>query len=486
MRLPRLIGIAGLAFAAPAAIADEARTGPSSSQSPYVVPTTDGGRTTAILTVGDAVGTKPDGSPYRLVGIPDGLGAYDNGDGTFTLLANHELNAAAGVPRLHGAAGAFVSKWVIRRWDLKVLEGADLIRRVALWDTSLGRYAEPSAGVTIGRLCSADLAASAAFWNRRTGKGTRARVFLSGEEVGDEGRLFAHLPNGTSYQLPDLGRLSWENAVANPDSGDTTLVAGLDDSTPGQVYMYVGTKARTGSTVERTGLRSGLLYGIRVAGLPLEQDSSAVAPGTSFDLVPVDGDGLVANMTGAAVQAASRAAGVTEFLRPEDGAWDPDSPNDFYFATTNRIDGPSRLYRLRFRDVRRPLLGGTITAVLDGTEGPRMMDNLTVDDGRVLIQEDPGSGSPVGTDNYIAKIWEYDIDNDRVLVVATLDPARFTPGSAAFLTNDEESSGVIPAPFLGRDAFLVDVQAHYASPDPELFQGGQILALHLRRSRSHR
>ncbi len=45
-----------------------------------------------ILTVGDSVNTKLDGvSPYRMVGIPDGLGAYDNGDGTFTVLMNHEL-----------------------------------------------------------------------------------------------------------------------------------------------------------------------------------------------------------------------------------------------------------------------------------------------------------------------------------------------------------------------------------------------------------
>ena len=36
--------------------------------------------TKSILTVGDAVGS------YRMVGVPDGLGAFDNGDGTFTVL----------------------------------------------------------------------------------------------------------------------------------------------------------------------------------------------------------------------------------------------------------------------------------------------------------------------------------------------------------------------------------------------------------------
>ncbi len=67
-------------------------TSPSSSQSPYLLRSQPGIVTKSILTVGDSVNTKPDGvSPYRMVGIPDGLGAYDNGDGTFTVLMNHEL-----------------------------------------------------------------------------------------------------------------------------------------------------------------------------------------------------------------------------------------------------------------------------------------------------------------------------------------------------------------------------------------------------------
>jgi hypothetical protein len=58
----------------------QAISGPSSSASPYVRHVEPGVVRAAILTVGDAV----DG--YRLVGIPDGLGAFDNGDGTFALL----------------------------------------------------------------------------------------------------------------------------------------------------------------------------------------------------------------------------------------------------------------------------------------------------------------------------------------------------------------------------------------------------------------
>src|SRR5262245_16559601 len=89
--------------------------------SPYVVPVNPAVTTQAILTVGDSVGT------YRMVGIPDGLGAFDNGDGTFTLLMNHELGTTSGIPRAHGNAGAFVSEWVIRKSDLTVLSGRDFI-----------------------------------------------------------------------------------------------------------------------------------------------------------------------------------------------------------------------------------------------------------------------------------------------------------------------------------------------------------------------
>jgi MYXO-CTERM domain-containing protein len=55
----------------------------------------------------DVTYEKIGGGTYRLAGIPDGMGAYDNGNGTFTLLVNHELGATSGIARAHGASGAF-------------------------------------------------------------------------------------------------------------------------------------------------------------------------------------------------------------------------------------------------------------------------------------------------------------------------------------------------------------------------------------------
>ncbi|HWH97728.1 MAG TPA: hypothetical protein VNS80_05125, partial [Pseudolysinimonas sp.] len=97
---------------------------------------------------------------------------------------------------------------------------------------------------------------------------------------------------------------------------------------------------------------------------------------------------------------------------------------------------------------------------------------LTINDrGQVLVQEDPGN-TP-----YLAGIWRYDIASDSVERVAQHDPARFLPGGAVFETIDEESSGIIPAPFLGAGAYLVDVQNHVGVSDPEIVQRGQLLVL---------
>lgn len=471
-------------------------TGPSSSQSPYVVSSAPGVITKSILTVGDSVNNKPDGTPYRMVGIPDGLGAYDNGDKkTFTVLMNHELRETVGVVREHGATGAFVSKWTIEKKTLRVLRGDDLIQYVATWDPTVGAYNPLSKGVTLGRLCSATLAPLSAFYNvsetrrrrlpllppaEQQPVGYQGRLFTNGEEVGAEGRAFAHTLDGYTYELPRMGKCSWENVIPHPATGRKTVVIGLDDSTPGQVYVYVGDKTNAGNAVDRAGFTNGQLYGIQVAGIPDETREVGIPSGTPFGLFNF---GNVENQTGAYLQATSEMAGVTEFLRPEDGAWDPRNPNDFYFVTTDRFDqvkagtgaqiGRSRLYRLRFVDVTRPELGGTVDMLLDGTEPQQMMDNLDMDAyGRVLIQEDPGNQP------YLARIWEYDVKKDTMTEVGIHDPNRFAPGAPGLLTTDEESSGIIDvSDIFGPGYYIFDVQAHRALTDPELVEDGQLLLM---------
>jgi Bacterial protein of unknown function (DUF839) len=462
----------------PAEATRGAATGPSSSQSPYVLPSQSGVVTKSVLTVGDSVNLKPDGTPYRMVGIPDGLGAFDNGDGSFTVLMNHELGGNSGAVRAHGAIGAFVSKWTIRKDDLSVVAGEDLIKQVALWNIDAAAYRAPATGIVISRLCSADLPLPSALFNSATGNGYDGRIFLDGEEVAG-GRAFAHLLNGTSYELPWMGKASWENILANPATGDKTVVAGLDDTSPlGQVYLYAGDKKSTGSPLERAGLTGGKLYGIKVAGFSEEEALTGPIPsGTGFRVYDF---GDASAETAAQIEAESDEAGVTDFLRPEDGAWDPKRPSDFYFVTTATFGGNSRLWRLRFADPSNPAMGGVIDMLLEGTEdgstGERyhMLDNMTINGrGQLVLQEDPGNQS------YLARIWLYDIASDGLREVAHHDPARFAQPNPA-LTQDEESSGAIDvSTILGSGWYLLDVQAHYNPGDPELVEGGQLLAMHI-------
>ncbi len=280
----------------------------------------------SILTVGDNVsGSDLDGPGYQMVGIPDGLGAFrGRGSGrTFTVVMNHELPQTTGVVRDHGANGAFVSKWTIERKTLRVLAGEDLIKQVVL--APGGVYGEPQKGIVLGRLCSGDLAQRSAFYDRRSRRGYPGPLFLSGEEVGAEGRGFAHAFDGTSYELPFLGKMSWENIVANPGTRDKTVVVGLDDSTPGQVYVYVGDKRRFGNPVERAGLVGGSSTASR----------SSVSPrsrllGSPQDSLRVGRDPERPAEAGAVIDSESRASGVTDFNRPEDGAWNPDERDEFY------------------------------------------------------------------------------------------------------------------------------------------------------------
>ncbi|MEO6453639.1 MAG: T9SS type A sorting domain-containing protein, partial [Ginsengibacter sp.] len=237
-------------------------------------------------------------------------------------------------------------------------------------------------------------------------------------------------------------------------------------------YIYAGTKTNTGSEVDKAGLNNGKLFGVSVTGMALESSATVPAAGTRFSLFDL---GSVQNTTGAALDAASVAGGVTAFLRPEDGAWDPTNLRDFYFATTNSFTAPSRLWRLRFDDIANPETGGTIEAVLDGTEGQKMLDNIGFDQyGHLILLED------VGNQSHLGKVWQYTVSTDELKQTGTHDSTRFITGGSKFLTQDEESSGVIDVQnILGAGWFLLADQAHYNTGIPDsIVEGGQFLAMY--------
>ena len=527
MNAQRLIvaALTSVAFSGPAMAQS---IGPSTTTEPYVLPTVAGVSTKSILTTGDAIGG------YRMVGIPDGLGAWLENRQTFNLVANQEISRTLGAVRAHGSTGAFVSQWVIERATLKVLSGRDHMTSPNSMFTWNGAGYVPGT-TALERLCSADLAAPSAY-DLPGLLGTPSRIFLSGEESappfsGDHGRVFAHVVDGQdrnkSFELPRLGKVSFENAVANPHAQLKTVVMLNDDAgretnvtaanvctsagqtgctePPSEVYMYVGRKQRFGSQVEQAGLTNGNLYGVRVrlngavvTGENPEFVFGSAAPAVTsarFELVSL---GDVSSKTGVQLQNEAITNQVMQFIRVEDGAWDP-RPNkagDYYFVTTGRITTsattwrPSRLWRLHFDDIERPEVGGSIEMLLtnqfysgagttpDADPTYQMFDNLTIDrHGRIVLQED------VGGNNRLGRIYVYGIDSGELVQVAQHNP-KFFSGTAAtnpnFLTNDEESSGVIDATdILGRGWFLLTVQNHKPSTDAELVEGGQLLAMYI-------
>lgn len=473
-----------------AGVASAQNIGPSTTTAPYLLPSMPGIETVSILTVGDTI----DG--YPLVGIPDGLGAFKSGHGRFTLLVNHELANNKGAVRAHGSQGAFVSRWDIKRNTLKVVKGEDQTpspNDVYSWDPVNSQYVQGT--VAWNRFCSADLAPEKAFFHQ--GKGTQDRLFLNGEET-DEGTAWAHVATGPhkgeSWQLPRLGRMAFENVVASPHRQLKTVVIGLDDANastspippnvPSELYVYIGTKTKHGTPVERAGLTNGALFGMNVSvnGTTVTEESNADGLGSGGTYVgsgtfSLHNFGDVSGFTASQLQAASIANDLFRMQRVEDGVWDPrpSHKNDFYFVTTASFSTNSRLWRLRFHDIERPENGGTIEILLTGSEGHKMLDNITMDRrGRLLMQED------IGKQDQLGKIWLYATGSAQLIEIAAHDPAVFTPPAPPALTTDEESSGIIDASrILGRGWFLLDVQAHYTHPDPTLVQGGQLLAMYV-------
>jgi hypothetical protein len=464
----------------------------STTTEPYLLPTLPGVRTIPILTTGDSIGG------YRMVGIPDGLGAFNSDRHDFTLLMNHELLATNGIARAHGSKGAFVSRWTIDRRTLEVLEGEDFTssaEKVFLWDVAVQKYVP---GTTVWeRHCSADLPKPGAFWHQ--GKGTLERIYMNGEEVSG-GRAWARIAtgphSGEAWQLPRLGHMAYENCVASPFPQKKTIVmltddgnlstAGVASAFPSEVYMYVGTKTNRGSVIDRAGLTNGNFYGltITVDGKAVAEESNEFGLGNATSGFVGSGRfmfhnfGDVSALSALELEQASIDAGVTRLQRPEDGAWDPRRRHseDFYFVTTASLTLNCRLWRLRFDDIERPVQGGTIEILLKGSEGHGMLDNVTIDRlGRIVMDEDPGNNARV------SKVWAYQIATGEFVEVAHHNPAFFDPAnsaSPAFITQDEETSGIIDAAhILGPGWFLLDVQAHKVSTDTELVEGGQLLAM---------
>ena len=468
MRLAPPIAICAAAVCA-GAMAPAAQ---AASDFSYVEAVAPGAKVSVIASAADNIGG------YTLPGIMDGVGALPDGE-DLVVLVNHELSAtnkvAAAAKRAGGvASGASISALNIDKETMSVTGATELMKSIAWYDYATNQYSmtkpvapagaaakdefgTPNHSTTLNRFCSAYLAKPGELSYRADGRtyGYTGPVYFTGEEGSDESRAFAVTNTGNAVQLPRVGLAAWENLIAVPTGSKVTALMGMEDgsATDSQLWMYSGEKTDSGSWDDRAGLTNGHPFVMKIDGIANDNDfrkSYGKGKPAAVSFKEIDW-----RLNGVAQNQMARQLG-TVLARVEDGAFDPKSPRDFYFVTTESNKDPKAtapnpatptvtrdggaLWKLTFNDVANPLAGGTVTMLLDGSEAPYLSkpDNVTVDAlGNVLIQEDPGNNA------HVARMVAYRIADGKIATVTRFKDQYTKPGGAQFITQDEESSGVV-------------------------------------------
>jgi hypothetical protein len=498
-RKPTRRRIGGAVAVALAVMVVTAGNGPAvTSVKPYVEPVGSEYQVRALFSVDDRVpllGGGP-GQQYRMVGIPDGLGAHPNGDGTSTLYMNHELGfTALSEPVVGGPTnrGAIVSQWILDE-DGDPVAGRRAYDQIFAEDTLLGPAPvvgnEAQMPRQLARFCSGFLAGAANGFDRP--------IYLTNEESGGaesfdgRGGQSVAIFDGGLHTLPKLGRANKENSVVQPGQGTQTVIFPTEDgpaTLDNQLYMYVGKKDRSANAtvLARNGLDNGTLYVFRSLDPANNSERSFTGGSVTGEWVPIPN---AEALTDVELEAASDAAGAMTFVRPEDGAFNPNNPNEFFFDTTGSSSGADdgvnelgRLYSLRLHP-GNPLKPATLsvvynadTVVAAGGDIAISPDNIDVSRQYLMVNED---GTTESRGVMVAKgrdgsIWRFDlvkgptgavgVDAATATRVAQLDP----PGRDGIPVGPGvwETSGIIDTSALfGADTWLSDVQAHPPTTPP--------------------
>ena len=494
---------------------------------------------TSLLTIGEFTnGLNPGGSVYAPTGILDGIGSYDNGDGTFTVLVNSELSSSVAYPyqvayaASEGAVasnvnitGARINRLIVDKdVDDNAANGyqSQIIAGGLAYSTVIG-----ADGNGFDRFCSSTLFNANQFG---AGRGFADRLYITGEE--NSGALYVLDPStGVLREAPALGKGSWENAALVDTGSSDTVAVLLFDDTKAPLYMWVGSKNPSGDLLDRNGLRSGNLYAWKPGDGVIPEAGSDSTPGPDSDDLraiasgsPLSGGWVllgdqawVAGQTASQLRAAAVAAGAMQFSRPEDGDTNPLNGQQVVFNTTGNADFGSgdkygNVITLDFATAfgANGQLNGDGSTVLkviydgdkliDPTTGLRSPDNLTWSaDGHIYVQEDR-TVTPWGAED--GSIWALSATQvdaltgqavaERWAVIQRQTPYGQTdalaigPAPGYANSGEWESSGIVDVSALYGAApgtyFLADVQAH-GLRDGNLWgsgylgEGGQLLLL---------
>lgn len=461
------------------------------SVTPYALPVGDDYSIIPILSVGDRVPrTSNPSEEFQMIGIPDGLGAYANPNGTTTLFMNQELRETVRSEPVPGQPlyrGAFVSKLLLAP-DASVLSADVAYDTVYMEGTMVGPTATVSNSTpAFSRLCSGSLAWRDAGFDRP--------IYFAGEESGGtntfdgKGGIAIAIFDNAAWTLPKFGHMAWENAVARPHRSKETVIMCMEDGEVGdcQLYMYVGQKdnSKHAGPLRRNGLDNGKLY-VFVANAGWPTNEAGFAEGSlTGRWVEIPG---AESMTDVELEEASDAVGAFAFDRVEDGGFRPYNPNQFFFDTTGGGPGNQlgRLYQLalNYRNVLGPARLSVIynadQIVAEGGDIAVSPDNIGVAKDSLMIQEDGTAQSrPVmAAAGRKGNIWHLDLLTGEIDVVAELanwgrDASTPTPGVW-------ETSGIIDGTSLfGPDSWLFDVQAHSPTraPAANTVEDGQLLLM---------
>lgn len=457
-----------------------------SSKPTYVLSANPAVTIEPIATTGDII------SGLTVRGIPDGMGAFKNERGGITILSNHEVAINDKIAQKSASTispwGTSITKFNYSPGGGAITSAQNLVVNWNFWNYNTNEYqstpigGEPknidsgSFGWGISRFCSATLSPAGTFLYN--GVGYEGALFTTGEEVGNSSRGFAVDMNGTAWQLPRMGMLSFENIIPSRKPGINTVAIANEDgsATDSQLHLYIGKKQSTGSVIDKAGFTNGDLYVLNNNAIPTDNIfRTTVAKKTPVD---VSFKKIEWNTDVSSFAKGARENGMT-FARIEDGEWDPINPDVFYFVTTesNKDAGATKenpaepgvsrdgggLWRLTFKDSQNPLLGAKLELLLNGTEAPYLSkpDNMTVTkNGVIILQEDPGNNA------HVSRILAYQISTEKIVVLAEFDKQYFSATGSNYMTLDEESSGIIDVTHLlaskddSKSYFFFNAQVH--------------------------
>jgi secreted PhoX family phosphatase len=478
--------------------------------------------TTSIKSYAEAVGTEYEVTPlfsvddrvpetsnpsqqYRMVGVPDGLGAHSNGDGTSTLYMNHEFTQSTiSQPVVGGPQyrGTYVSKWILDA-NGNPISGERAFDTVWSENTFVGPAAEVG-NTTRGfaRFCSGYLAGPKNGFDRQ--------IYLTNEEEDSPntfdgiGGLSVAIFDNEAHTLPKLGRYSKENTVVQPVQRTQTVIFSTEDGPAtlnNQLYMYVGMKDRSSSSVlARNGLDNGSLFVFRSLDPTKNSERTFTSGSVTGEWLEIPN---AATMSDVALEAATDAVTAMTFVRPEDGAFNPNNPNEFFFDTTGSSSGADdgvnelgRLYSLRLHpgNVLKPatltIVYNADTVIDGGGDIAISPDNIDASGQFLMINEDgtTESSAVMAAKGRDGSIWRFDlvkgptgavgVDVTTATRIAELHP----PGRDGVPVGPGiwETSGIIDASLLfGDNTWLSDVQAHSPTSPPSAgtVQDGQLFLL---------